>query len=232
MIGRMKRHSIGLLCVTAVLLFGVMLSRGGFLPNVADMQQSRHVFIAYVGAHPFLAAFFFVCFYILTTALSLPIATLLTLLGGFLFGIVWGTILVVISATLGAGIIFILARYFFRDFFVEKARILRGGEDAPSSFGTFTDVLIARLVPAVPFSFINIVAGVTSISFRDYILATILGIAPFTAVYVFAGTKLSDLHSTADIFSSSTLKDITLIMTTFGVLYVCARIYAHVKNIT
>jgi len=228
----MKRHYFGLLAVASIVFVGVSLSRGGFLPHVADIQQSRHILTAYVGAHPFLAAFFFVCFYVVMTALSLPIATLLTLLGGFLFGVVWGTILVVISATLGAGIIFILARYFFRDYFMEKVRTLRGGEDTPPSFGTFTDVLIARLIPAIPFSLINIVSGVTDISFRDYMLATILGIAPFTAVYVFAGTKLSDIHSTADIFSSSTLKNITLVTTAFGVLYVCTRIYRARQNIT
>jgi uncharacterized membrane protein YdjX (TVP38/TMEM64 family) len=194
----------------------------GVLPSFQDVQSSRDALRAYVEVHRVLAPVVFALIYIGVVALSLPLATPLSLLAGYLFGKVFGTFIVVVAATLGATLIFIIARYFFREFFEEKIRVYRGGL---SEIGTFSDVLIARLVPAVPFSLINIVSGLTRVSLRSYILATFIGIIPFSFVYVYAGQRLGEIHSIHDITSSESTMFLSRVFIVLVVLYIIKRVH-------
>jgi uncharacterized membrane protein YdjX (TVP38/TMEM64 family) len=93
-----------------------------------------------------------------------------------------------------------------------------GGEE-----NGFRDILIARLVPAVPFSLINIIAGLTKVKVRDYVLATLIGIMPFSFVYVQAGVQLSEINSLSDIASSMTV--MSRVALVLFVLYVLRRFF-------
>ena len=168
--------------------------------------------------------------YIVAVALSVPIATPLSVLAGFLFGTAFGTVLVVFSATAGATAIFILARYLFRDFFSAKAERFMATVKLESTKNGFRDILIARLIPAVPFSVINIVAGLTHVRLRDYVLATVLGIVPFSFVYVHAGTSLAEIQSVRDIASTETAMILSRIGIVLLVLYVVKHFYSSRKN--
>jgi uncharacterized membrane protein YdjX (TVP38/TMEM64 family) len=207
-----------------IVVFSVALAwYAGMLPSFQDVQSSRDALRAYVDAHQVLAPLMFALIYIGVVALSLPLATPLSLLAGYLFGEVFGTFIVVVAATLGATLIFIIARYFFREFFEEKIRAYRGGL---SDVGTFSDVLIARLVPAVPFSLINIVSGLTRVSLRSYILATFIGIMPFSFVYVYAGQRLGEINSLHDITSSESAMFLSRICLVLVVLYIIKRVHS------
>ena len=94
----------------------------------------------------------------------------------------------------------------------------------------FRDILIARLIPAVPFSVINIVAGLTHVKLRDYILATVLGIIPFSFVYVHAGTSLAEIQSIRDIASTETAMLLSRIGVVLLVLYAIKYFYTSRKN--
>jgi uncharacterized membrane protein YdjX (TVP38/TMEM64 family) len=224
----MRREHIGVAIgsvFTAVLVVCWWL---GIVPSFDDIRTSRDHFHAYAMAMPKTAALVFSLIYICVVASSIPLATPLSLLAGFLFGSVWGTVIVVISATSGATIIFVLARYFFRDYF--EARIAKFGPSAHThSFGTFGDVLIARLIPAIPFALINVVAGLTRVSLRDYAIATLVGITPFAFVYVHAGEALAELDSVRDIASSESALFITRIAFVIAALYIVRRVYAARK---
>ena len=138
------------------------------------------------------AVFFAV--YAACTAFSLPIASLLTLAGGAILG--WPAVaLVVGSATLGAYVLFLAARGAFAEAMAEKAgpfltRINEGFNQSP-----FFWLLALRLIPAFPFWAVNIAPALLGMRTRDYLLATAIGIAPGSAVYIWVGRGFDTILS-------------------------------------
>lgn len=138
---------------------------------------------------PVLAPVLYVGLYIVGTVLLVP-GVLLSFCGAVLFGAYEGTFYTWIGATIGATLSFLLAKFLGRDF-VDQ---LLGGrfqefERRLERHG-FTSLLILRLLPWFPFTGINFGSGLTRIRFRDYVLATALGILPGTFVYQFLFAKL------------------------------------------
>lgn len=215
----MRRFSIGLVLAVAIAACIASLSYFEMLPTFEELRESRHEFSAYVDMHPVLSIIVFSLIYIVAVALSVPLATPLSILSGFLFGTVVGTLVVVFSATVGATAIFLLARYFFRDFFEEKFKARIDALKVESMVNGFRDILILRLIPAVPFALINVAAGFTRVRLREYVLATFLGIMPFSFVYVHAGMRLSEVSSLKDIASSETVMFLSRIAVVLVVLY-------------
>lgn len=226
----MRRMLFGLFVFLAIASAVFFFWYTGSIPSFDALKESRHDFSAYVDTHPILGISVFAVIYILVVSASIPLATPLSLLAGFLFGSYVGTAVVVLSATIGATIIFILARYFFRDFFEAKARGMMSRISTSTSTSGFQDILVARLVPAVPFSLINIVAGLTKVKVSDYVLATLIGIIPFSFVYVQAGVQLSEIHSLGDITSSMTVMFASRVALVLFVLYLLRRFFSTKKT--
>jgi uncharacterized membrane protein YdjX (TVP38/TMEM64 family) len=131
----------------------------------------------------------FVTIYAGATALAVP-GTILTLAGGALFGLFWGTILNSIAANIGANIAYLLARALGR----ESLERLLGNrlarlDEATRSHG-FRGLFMLRLVPLVPFNALNFGSGLTAIPWPSYALATVIGILPGTIVYTFFADAL------------------------------------------
>jgi uncharacterized membrane protein YdjX (TVP38/TMEM64 family) len=130
--------------------------------------------------------------YVVAVGFSVPGAIWLTLLGGFLFGIVAGSVLVIVSATLGATLIFLAARSVLRGLLRRRAggwveRMERGFRQGEVSF-----LLIMRLVPAVPFFVANLVPAFLGARLGTFVWTTLLGIAPATVVFVSVGAGLGE----------------------------------------
>ena len=145
--------------------------------------------------------------YIVITALSLPGAVVLSLALGFLFGRWMGTLLIVISATLGATLIFLLARYLIADWAKEK---LQGKEQAVKLMNSFQEdafnyLLFLRLVPLFPFWLINLVAAFTTVSSRTYIITTFIGIIPGSFVFANLGQSLGQIEKVEQLLSMPVL---------------------------
>lgn len=156
---------------------------------------------ATADARPVGAALVFAAVYVAVTALSLPIAAWLSLLGGALFGRWVGIPLVSVSATAGATLAMLSARYVLRDrvrtrFGPRLISIDRGLERD----GAFYLVSL-RLVPLLPFWLVNLAAGVTALPVRRFVVGSWVGMLPATAVYVNAGKELGDVQSPADVFT-------------------------------
>ncbi|OSQ37077.1 membrane protein [Thalassospira mesophila] len=146
-----------------------------------------------VQQNPVTSVIGFIVIYIVVVALSLPAGSMLTIIGGFLFGVTAGTIYVVIAATLGAVIVYLAARYAFYDYMHAKAghalRKMQQGfaEDALSY------LMVLRLVPLFPFWLVNLVPALLGVKLRPFILGTMVGIIPGTFVYVSIGDGLGAL---------------------------------------
>lgn len=130
----------------------------------------------------------FITIYTILTVVGVP-GTVLTVVGGCLFGIWYGTIISTIAATLGALCAFWAARYLFRNSarrrFSDSKRLARF--QAAISDRPFGFVLTTRLVPISPFNLVNYLFGLTSIGWQDYTIATFIGVIPGCFAYTWIG---------------------------------------------
>lgn len=167
-----------------------------------DFFKSRQALLTgYQGKNPLFAAIIFFSAYVLVTCLSLPAATLMTIIGGAVFGLFQGVLLVSFASSIGATLAFLLSRYLFRDVvqnrYSRKLKILNDGVEKEGAFYLFT----LRMIPVFPFFIINAVMGLTPIKTRIFYLASQAGMLPATIIYVNAGSQISQITSPGDILS-------------------------------
>lgn len=149
--------------------------------------------------------------YVLTTTLSLPGATVLTLAGGAVFGFWKGLLIVSFASTIGATLAFLLSRYLFKEWVQKKfgkrlESIQRGIQKDGALY-----LLSLRLVPIFPFFLVNLLMGLTPIGVWKYYWVSQVGMLAGTAVYVNAGTQLAQLESLSGILSPSLLAAFALL---------------------
>jgi len=128
----------------------------------------------------------FMAIYALATVLFLP-GSVITLVGGALFGPVWGTLWNLTGATIGASLAFLIARYLGADWVARRAgpRIKRLDEGVTAEGWRF--VAFVRLVPLFPFNLLNYALGLTRIPFLAYVLATWVFMLPGAIAYTWLG---------------------------------------------
>jgi uncharacterized membrane protein YdjX (TVP38/TMEM64 family) len=154
------------------------------------LRRHRAELLAFVERNAVLAPVLFVLVYAAVIALSIPGGAILTIAGGFLFGIVLGTILVVIGATAGATAIFLIARSALGD--ALRARIGPRARRMEEGFreDAFNYLLFLRLIPLFPFWLVNIVPALLGVGLGTYVVATAIGIIPGSLVYASVGNGL------------------------------------------
>jgi pyruvate/2-oxoglutarate dehydrogenase complex dihydrolipoamide dehydrogenase (E3) component/uncharacterized membrane protein YdjX (TVP38/TMEM64 family) len=139
--------------------------------------------------------------YVAVTALSLPGAVPLTLVGGALFGWAMGTLVVSLASTVGATLAMLSARYVLRDAvqarWGAKLEPLQRGVDQDGPFYLFT----LRLLPMVPFFLLNLAMGLTRMKVWTYFWVSQLGMLAGTLAFVNAGTQLGRIDSVSGILS-------------------------------
>ena len=157
------------------------------------LGENREVLRDWLASHPILTRLAYVAAYTVSIAFSLPVGLLLTITGGFLFGLVEGTILTVVGATIGASAVFVAAKTALGDTLRERAgpfvnKLSEGFRENALSY-----LLILRLVPLFPFWLVNIVPALVGVSMRTFIIGTFVGIIPGTFVFVSVGNGLDAL---------------------------------------
>jgi uncharacterized membrane protein YdjX (TVP38/TMEM64 family) len=178
---------LAIMVAAGALVFGMGWHR--YL-SFESLVRHRSALESFVTTHFFVALTAFVGAYIVAVALSIPGAVLLTISGGILFGWLVGGLAVLVGATAGATLIFLIARTAFGEFFVRRAgprlkRIVAGFRaDA------FSYLLFLRLVPLFPFFLVNLAPALVGIPLATFIAATALGIIPATFVFAAVGAGL------------------------------------------
>jgi uncharacterized membrane protein YdjX (TVP38/TMEM64 family) len=136
----------------------------------------------------------FIIIYIVACVLLIP-GTILTLGAGVIFGVVKGSVIVSISATLGATAAFLAGRYLARDWVagkIEENQKFKSIDEAVAREG-WKIVGLTRLSPVFPFVILNYAYGLTKVSLRDYFFASWIGMIPGTVMYVYIGSLAGDL---------------------------------------
>jgi pyruvate/2-oxoglutarate dehydrogenase complex dihydrolipoamide dehydrogenase (E3) component/uncharacterized membrane protein YdjX (TVP38/TMEM64 family) len=160
-----------------------------------SIKQRQAGLTAAFAEKPLLVAASFLLIYVAVTALSIPGALLLTLLGGAIFGLVKGTILVSFASSIGATLAFLASRFLLRDTvqskFGDKLEAINKGVEKDGAFYLFT----LRLIPVFPFFAVNLLMGLTKMKTLTYYWVSQLGMLLGTIVYVNVGTELSKISS-------------------------------------
>ena len=167
------------------------------------LRAHRELLIGFVDSSVVLASLAYVAVYIAMTSLSLPWASLLTIVGSFLFGTGLASGLTVVGATTGSVIVYWVAGSAFGGPLHEKARrLLPPGRleriEAGFRNNALAYMLALRLAPIFPFVAVNLVAAFLAVPLRPYIIGTALGIVPGTVVYALFGAGLGDAIARPD----------------------------------
>ena len=201
-----------------VLMIGLALffafDLGRFL-SFAAIAEDYTAITAWVDDQFFVAILAFFVMYVIATAFSLPIASLLTLVGGAVFGIIAAPV-IILAASIGALILFLAARGAFADILAAKAgpfmgKIKEGFDDQP-----FFWLLALRLIPLAPFWAVNIAPALLGMKTSPYFIATLVGITPGTTVYVLVGGGFDAILTAGKVPDLSTLGDPRILLPLAG----------------
>lgn len=140
-----------------------------------------------------LGAIQFIALYSLATVAFIP-GSLLTLGAGAVFGLLWGSVWVLLGATIGATLAFLIGRYAVRGWVSRRIANYPRFQaiDRAVSQSGFKIVLLSRLSPVIPFNLLNYALGITGVSLKDYVLGSV-GMIPGTVLYVYLGSIAGSL---------------------------------------
>ncbi len=158
-----------------------------------------------------LAAFSYFVLYIAITALSIPGALIVTLIGGAIFGLLWGTLIVSFASSIGATLAFLVSRTLLRDWvesrFGDYLAPINRGIEKDGNFYLFS----IRMVPLFPFFMVNLLMGLTAIRTSSFYFVSQLGMLMGTAVYVNAGSELAQITSLSGLVSGRVILSLVLL---------------------
>lgn len=207
----MSRSRIALLALIALLVGAFFFLDLGRYFNLEYFKAQQASIAAYYQSQPVSALLIYFAVYVAVTGLSLPGAALMTLVGGAIFGLFWGTVVISFASTIGATLAFLVSRFVLRDMvqskFGRQLSAVNRGIEKDGAFYLFT----LRLVPAFPFFIINLVMGLTPMRIWRYYWVSQLGMLPGTLVYVNAGTQLGQIESLQGILSPGLILSFTLL---------------------
>ncbi len=179
--------------------------------NLEYVKSSRAEIDAHYSTNPGQTLALYFLIYVAVTALSLPGATIMTLVGGAVFGLFWGTVIVSFASTIGATCAFLVSRFLLREAvqnrFGDSLKAVNDGIEKDGAFYLFT----LRLVPAFPFFVINLVMGLTPIRTVPFAIVSQIGMLAGTIVYVNAGTQIAQIESLRGILSPGLIASFTLL---------------------
>ena len=207
----MSKLKLILVAVFAVALAAYFtLDLGRFL-TLNYVQSQLSAIQTYADQNFLSAAGIYFLVYIAITALSIPGAAVATLVGGAIFGLGWGTLIVSFASSIGATLAFLTSRLLLRDWvqgrFGSSLKAINAGVEKDGAFYLFS----LRMVPVFPFFLVNLLMGLTPIKIVTYFFVSQVGMLLGTAVYVNAGAELGQIESLSGLVSLSIVLSFALL---------------------
>jgi len=179
--------------------------------SLESFQRRQQELDTFVQANLTASIAIYFLIYTFVTALSIPSAAVMTLLGGALFGVLIGTVVVSFASTIGATLAFLFSRFLFRDAverrFAKTIERINDGIHRDGAYYLFT----LRLVPVFPFFAINMAMAMTRLRAMTFAWVSLVGMLPVTIVFVNAGTQLARIEDPSDILSPELLGSFVLL---------------------
>jgi uncharacterized membrane protein YdjX (TVP38/TMEM64 family) len=161
--------------------------------SLQELAVERETLKQFVADNPVLAPMGFVVLYAVAIAFSFPIAAVLTVISGFLFGWLAGALYAIVAATAGGTTLFLASRTAFGGFLRERAggtakKLARGFEE-----DAFSYLLVLRLAPFIPFFVVSIAPALFNVRLRTFLAATLIGILPGAFSFAWLGQGLDSI---------------------------------------
>jgi len=191
-----RRFRIGRLlpAVVIVLITATIIATGCYRElSLENLLKHRSEIDAFVAHNGIAAVAIYVAVYVAAVALSLPGAIFLSIAGGLLFGTIVGGLAILVGATAGATLIFLIARSAFGEFL--RCRVAAAADRLAQGFreDAFSYLLFLRLVPLFPFFVVNLVPALAGVGVVPFVAATAIGIIPATFAFAFFGAGLDSV---------------------------------------
>ena len=169
--------------------------------------------------NPYLIEIIFFAIYVLATTISLPVASILGLLSGMIFGLITAVVLVSFASTIGATFAFLISRYLFRDYietkFNNQYKKINDGFIKNSGYYLFA----LRMCVIFPYFVVNLVSGLTTIRTSIFYIISQVGMLPGTIIIILLGSNIGDLIST----NVGIGMEMILLLTALGLLPLMSR---------
>jgi uncharacterized membrane protein YdjX (TVP38/TMEM64 family) len=198
-----------------ILVFGlcfVFFYASGYAKQITldNLINSKTILVDFVQNNYPISLVIFALVYVISTVLSFPTASVLTIMSGLLFGY-FGLPLTIACATVGSSINFLLVRFVIGNFIQNKYQNkLQLMNNEIAKFGS-NYLISLRMFPVVPFFLVNLLAGLTVVKFRDFVWTTALGIIPVSTILVLTGNSFVHVNSIDQIFTPTTYSYLFLI---------------------
>jgi uncharacterized membrane protein YdjX (TVP38/TMEM64 family) len=178
------------LAMLALVMLGIFAAGLHRYLTLESLVAHRQALTAYISSNRGMALAAFMLVYVASTALSLPGGAILTIAGGFLFGMVQGGLIAVIAATTGACILFAIARTALGETLAARAsaQLDRFAEGFRRNAAEY--LLFLRLVPVFPFWLVNLAPALVGVDFRTFLWTTFVGVVPMTFTFAAIGAGL------------------------------------------
>ena len=215
----MRWLPLGILLLGTILFFAFGLNR---YVSFTKLRMYHHDLTDFVALHYAKALLLYGVLYVLFVAFSLPGAVWLTVIGGFLFGIVPAAIVTVLAATLGACLLFVAAKTSLGEYLHAHAgpwltKVERGFAENQWSY-----MLVLRLAPVVPFFIANLIPAFLGVPLHIFAITTFIGIIPATAIFASIGDGLGSVLENNEMLSWHGLLTMEIKLALFGLALLAA----------
>ena len=179
--------------------------------SIENLISLKEFAKSYYLSYPYFTRVIFCTVYILCVSAFIPVATLLTILSGVIFGSLEGTILALSSASLGATISLFFVRSFFYPYFsnYQSKRFQKFSENFKAYGSTY--LFAVRMAPIFPFFLVNIFMALMPIKILQFFFVSFIGMAPMTFIFVYTGTVLDKINSFKDILTLNLILTLSVI---------------------
>lgn len=212
-----------------IILLISLMAISSFFVDQNSILESKELLVNFAQENIFLASFAYILIYATCVALSLPIATILTLLAGIVFAPFLGTVIVVTGATIGAIVIFMVVKTTSNNLnIIQQAQkskhLLTLQKNLQKNAVSY--MLFARLVPIFPFVLVNIAPATVGIKLSTFVWTTFIGIIPGSFIYTYLGYQSGQLESVADLVSTEMILALVLL----GLFSLTPMLYKKIRN--
>lgn len=205
------RKVILLLILLAITLCGYYLSVSTGVFTEEQLRAHLSELVMFRNTHPVYVSLLFCATFVVIACLGIPVAAMLLIVGGAIFGYLWGFALGVFSASAGAMLAFWLSRYLFSDFvrhrFAQQLDTIWHGVQRDAGLYLFS----IRVVQIFPFFLVNLVMGVSPMPAWTYFRASVLGLIPVCAILVNVGSQLAKVENLRDVYTPEILISLALL---------------------
>ena len=194
--------------------------------TLAELKSAQAAFAMRHAAQPVQTTLlYFVCFTLLT-ACCLPGASVLILVAGASFGLVWGSAVAVIASAAGATLTMLASRYLLRRRTEARYGAMLAEVNRGLANGAALYLLSLRLMPVIPFVPLNLMCGLTRLPLTMFVVTSLVGMLPGTILYVNAGVQLGTFGSVGDVFTPGLFGALVLL----GLLPLATKLALREKN--